>query len=141
MPLVRGPSLVSYTQITANVTVNGGTEALADTVITAPALAADGISSFWIEFWCPDVALAASCAVNLWLYDGAASVGQVYQQYNGANGLATGEPTQVRFRVTPSAGSHTYSIRASQQFGVCTINAGAGGAGVFMPASLAISRA
>ena len=39
------------------------------------------------------------------------------------------------FRVTPSAGSHTYSIRAFRGTGNGTVGAGAGGAGAY-PAGL-----
>lgn len=124
---------VAFQSFTSNVTISAGTEATANTVVTAPAFTADGTSSYWIEFWTPVLTLPANGACNVWLYLDGSSVGWIYQQYNGASGVATGEPVYAKTLVTPAAGSRTYSIRASQQFGNSTINAGTGGAGNFVP--------
>jgi hypothetical protein len=70
----------------------------------------------------------------LFLFDGATSLGYL------AFSLAAHGPATVKRRLTPSSGSHTYSVRAIVDAGTGRVQAGAGGVGVNMPAFIRITK-
>jgi len=144
---VGGSSLPGYefdhTQFTSNVNITATTEATANTVVTASAVTYDGSTPILLEFSCPNAqpdAGAIGRTLLLWLYDGSSSVGAI-------TGLVTPAassmlvPVQRSIRITPSAGAHTYSIRGSVNAGTGTVQAGAGGAGVYYPGYIRQTRA
>jgi len=131
---------LSYVAFTADASITATTEATADTVVTAAAVAFDG-SPVLIEFFTPASAPQATAAVNLiyYLYDGASSIGLIGQVTNQASSTRR-EPTHVARRLTPSIATHTYSIRASTGSGTSTVRAGAGGLGNLVPGFIRITR-
>ena len=130
-----------YAQITSDVNVTATTEAGADTVITGASVAYDGSTIVEIEFFAPVAQLedTAGRFMSVWLYDGASSIGQIAFLRNPAaahmNWSVVGKT-----RLTPSAASHTYSVRASVSAGTGVVSAGAGGTGVNRPAYLRITK-
>lgn len=137
---------LGYAQIIAGVTVTALTEATADTVVTAPAINFDGTSAALIEFFAvaamPSIT-AVGRMMEFFLYDGAASMGRLGLLV-GETASATWEPVFLSRRLVPTAGIHTYSIRASINVGAGeqgTILAGAGNApGSDSPAFIRISK-
>ena len=142
---VGGSAEFDYVQITspASVTSPASSDATATAVITGSAVAYDGSTRVKIEYVCPfleaPAALNASLVVNL--YDGSTDLGRL--------GLVT-TPAAQQFRapgkgerfLTPSAATHTYSIRAWVTSGTGTFGAGAGGTGgAYLPAFIRITRA
>jgi hypothetical protein len=130
---------LDYAQITAPVTVSGTSEAGATTIVTGAALAYDGNTRIRIEFFSPEFT-EQTTSQESWivLYQDGVSIGPMEHHLYDSNRHPV---TSVR-ELTPSAGTHTYSIRAYQAGSGQTVvvGAGAGGSGVLPPAFLRISR-
>ena len=127
-----------YTQITSPVQVTGTSAATATTVIAGAAFAYDG-SPVIVEFFSPrcDNPATSGATLTLALKDGATSVGWL-AVLGGTATLAA--PVQASRRITPTAGSHTYSV-----VGWVTLDFGSVMAGnsttSYSPAYLRITRA
>jgi len=135
---------VAYTEFTSNVAPTATVEASANTVVTASAYTFDGQSGWYIEFYCsnarPDV--AAESTLRVWLFEDGSSIGRMaVLTTDDAGTVGANASIYVRRKLTPSAGSHTYSIRATVNAGTGSLNAGAGGAGNVMPGYIRISKA
>lgn len=133
---------LTYDQITTNVTVAATTEAGATTIITATAFTFDGTTAVTFEFFAARIITSANAGddVTIYLFEDGVIVGIIGQLVNpGAAGL--GVPVVCRLRKTPSAGAHTYSVRAKRTTANGTVLAGTGGTGTFLPAFLRISKA
>jgi hypothetical protein len=131
-------TIISYTEYTAAVTVNTTTEATAVTVVTAPAFVANGTDAFFLEFFSPQVANGAAGNTLFVIYDGASSIGGILSQQTQSSVFW---PVLLKRRLVPAAGVRTYSIRAYEATAAGTVNAGAGGSGVFFPGYLMITKA
>jgi hypothetical protein len=134
---------ISYTPITASVNLTATSAPTAQTVITAGAGVFDGYPVM-IEFYCP-MATPPQSSVNgqiqIDLWDGSTDLGIIAQVITPAAGLLLMPVTASRI-FNPSAGNHTFSIRAwVAGTGTSTIGAGAGGVGNYVPAYLRITRA
>jgi hypothetical protein len=78
--------------------------------------------------------------MQLWLYQDGVSIGTLATiQVPAAASMQV--PVRVARRLTPAAGSHTYSVRASVSTGSGTVYAGVGGIGVNVPTFIRISLA
>jgi len=120
----------------ATASIGGGaSEAAAAAIVSLPAVTFDGVTKVSIDFTVVEIAFAATASLIGWFYlfDGGSSLGIIGVARNSASALAIAIPAYFRRELTPSAGSHTYSLRFSQSGGVVTVNAGAGGVGVRMP--------
>lgn len=135
------PTELSYVEFTSPVTISQTLEASADTIVTAGAIVFDGTTIALIEFFAPTArpANSTNALVRFWLYDGSSSIGQM-----GALSVVAAQndatPVRLARRLTPSAASHTYSIRGTVSSGSGNANAGAGGAGNFMPGFIRITK-
>lgn len=131
---------LDYVQFTSDAVCSATTEAGATTIVTANAITFDGATAVLIEFFAVTHTIsAASLNAFMVLYDGAASIGQMWQGKE-ATAQAAGSVYGAH-RFTPSAASHTYSIRGYvSAAGDITVYAGAGGLGVRMPGYIRISR-
>jgi hypothetical protein len=131
---------LAYTEITSNVSVTATVEASATTIVTAGAFTFDGSTKALIIFYSPLVitAAVASATVTLWLFEDGSSIGALGTVKTAA-GVDTRVPVTVARRMTPSAASHTYSIRATQSGGNGTVAAAAGGSGNTFPAYIRIT--
>jgi hypothetical protein len=132
-----------YAQITTGTTVTATTEAGADVSITGNAVAYDGSTVVMIEFFCPYLYISSGVGreIDVYLYDGAGSIGLLTNLVNvAASDLYVSVHPAVR--ITPSAATHTYSIRAKKTSGGGgSIGAGTGGSGAVMPAFMRITKA
>ena len=130
---------LAYAQITTAVTVSATTEATANVVITAPAVTFDGTASAMIEFFTPRANPQNVAAANLivWLFQDGASIGSLGELHTPAAGYNV-IPLYLMRRLTPPAGSRTYSVRASVSTGNGAI--GNPGGGLNVPAFLRIVR-
>jgi hypothetical protein len=132
-------------EITADVDVLVGTTiGGATSVITADAIACDGVTPLLLEFFAHSVTSSrgdnAGIGVTgrLALYEDGTHVAELWSGENAGNIFAA-------LRRTPSAGNHTYSIRGYLTSGATnskiTVRAGdAGGSGARAPAFLRIIR-
>jgi len=124
----------SYVEFTSPVSVTATVEASADTIVSAGAFTYDGSTTVLIEFYCPKVQFG-----NTWtravLFDGSSAIGWMAEVRD------TSPSVYAARQLTPSAASHTYSIRAYKDFATAaTWTAGLGGAGAFMPGFIRITR-
>ncbi len=129
----------SHVAFTGNVSVTATSEATANTIVTAGAVAFDGAIVALIEFWCSLARSANSTSMQYFLYDGSSSIGILGQTDTDAAG--NGHPVKLERRLTPSNASHTYSIRAKVVSGTGTVFAGAGGTAALVPGFIRITRA
>ena len=128
----------SYVEFTAPVTVSATVEASANVVVTAAEITFDGSTAVIVELWAPYIVTGASTAsVLIDLFDGSTALG-ITAQITQGGGRTAG---LITVRLTPSAAAHTYSWRAWRADSNGTIQAGAGGAGAYMPGYIRIVKA
>lgn len=136
-------SVLSYTQITANVTTTATTEATAVAAVTANAITFDGATPIRLEAYTPGYSNTVAAVELRWAwYDGSSSIAISDKILSGYGSYANnGEAQNPVYRLTPAAGSKTYSIRIYTPGGnTAQWKAGAGGAGALPPAYLRVSR-
>jgi hypothetical protein len=135
----------AYAEITSTASITG--TVTPDVVITAGAVVLDGSTTILVEFFSPDVVTPGGGTnrdTSTFLYDAvdggaAASIGKMSQTFI-ASSDAIQAPLYASRRLTPAAGSHVFSFRASVAAGTGSIIAGAGGAGNFMPAFIRVTK-
>lgn len=131
---------LGYTAGIASVNVTATLEASATTVITAPAITFDGVTAVLIEFYSPYIRIPASGGVfiDLWLFDGGSSIGRL-AHYEATSGNYV--PMFAARKITPSGGSHTYSVRAHVNTGTGVVAGGPGAApGQEQPMFIRVTR-
>lgn len=114
-------------------------EGSAVTVVTAPAVTVDGQTPVLIEFFCGYLGTGAAGTVYLSLWEGAVEVGLI-----GAVGLSAGtigSNVRLQRRLTPSAGAHTYTVKAHATVAAGALYYGNGFAPNWPPAFIRISLA
>ena len=133
----------TYVEFTSTVACTATTEATANTVVTAGAVTFNGTDIVLIEFYCFAWDLNSTTAnARIVLYDGASSIGQMWQSTLIAASGSTSAGIYVARRLTPSNASHTYSIRGYVTVAsTFDVGAGAGGNGNGMPGWIRITRA
>ena len=131
-----------YGEFTSVVNIVGTSAGAATDVIDFAANSFDG-STYWVEFFAPVVELPAVAGgfMTIGLFDGGTLVFQWGVPKNPA-AAAMWWPTLLRRKFTPSAGSHTYSVKAwvSSTTGTPAIAAGTGVAGDTVPGYLRFGR-
>lgn len=134
----------SYQEVTSDVSITATAEASATTIVTADAVTFDGSTVIYVEFYARYIASAATSGdvLHVWLYDGSSSIGLIAAWIAQAS-VANRGPCLVRRRLTPSAASHTYSMRATvtNASRAGTIGGGAGGSGNGMPTYIRVIKA
>jgi len=131
-------TVLSYAEITSNVSITAISEATANSVVSASAITFDGATPILMEFFSAYATPGGATSLyGIWK-DGSTSLG-----YAAANisGSTTYIPWYARRRLTPTNASHTYSITAFVGSGTGTIAANVAGTGTPPPAFIQISRA
>jgi len=133
---------LDYVEWTGVVSPTATTEGTANTIVTGSSVAYDGSTIVMIQFFAPFLrpdAAAASRTLSVWLYEDGASIGQIGHAVTSAN-TSDAKPADCWRRLTPTATSHTYSIRCSVSAGTGRLEAGTGGLGNFTPGFIRITR-
>jgi len=122
-------------------TLAATTAAGADTVLSFPPLTFDGATPIIVEFFVPSVSInTAGSAIYVNLWDGAADLGYWGQQLP----VNTGQnwPIALRRRLIPSAGTHTFTIKAWKTGGgtMALVSGLGAAAGQFVPMQARIAR-
>lgn len=132
---------LDYVQITSPVTITQTAEASATTCITGSAIAYDGSTVIYVEVFAPYIHTPPNSQTNVWLFDGSSSIGQMALYLDQQASADQYHPLFAVRRLTPSAATHTYSIRMTRTNTTTEMGAGAGGSGNYMPAYIRITRA
>lgn len=137
---------IAYGQITSTVNITGLTSGTSTNVVGPGAATFDG-GPVMCEFFCPRAHPpngSLGDTLNLGLYEGSTLIAVICNVVtsNSAGGVGGDIPVLARFRFTPSAGSHTYAIRAwvPDTTGTPTIQAGTGTAGAASPAYVRFTK-
>lgn len=134
----------AYNEFTSNVSITATSEATANTIVTATAVAFDGSTTVVIEFFCPVVVTPSSAgsAMRVALYDGSSSIGiwDVRVRTTDATADSGDSSTYLQRRLTPSAATKTYSARAYVSTGTGVFGAGAGGLATQVPGFIRIRK-
>lgn len=141
--LVSGALELAYVEFTSPVSITSTTEAGANSVVSAGSVAFDGSTRVRIEFFSPDV-LAGSTAGSytiLTLWDGSTDLGRIAVVGHSLLVFAPEVAVKAERYLTPTAASHTYTIKAWRVASDGTVSAGAGGTGVLLPGFIRIARA
>ena len=113
---------------TASTNISGTTEGTATTIISGNSITYDG-TEVRVEFYCPEMASATSAVTFVFTKDGTA-LGQHAMQ------PSLTIPVNLVIYDTPSAGAHTYAVKAFNVTPTSIASAGAGGAGAIAPVTL-----
>jgi hypothetical protein len=141
-PAGGGVTELDYTQITSPASsITATTEGSANTVITSGAVTCDGSTPIEIEFWAPYIRSRANNVLFIVLYEDGSSIGLMALAGGGSVGDFYNPGVLGRRKLTPTAGSHTFSIRAYIGGGSAgEVGAGAGGSGNYLPAFTRITQ-
>lgn len=122
--------------------VTATTEATAVTFITLPAITVDGATPILLDFYTPHSVPPGAPGATIFyvLYDGATNLGSMGQHSNPAAN-AYGVPLRLSRKLTPAAGSHTYSVRVYVSSGTGQVYGGLGAAGGLAPANFRVTLA
>jgi hypothetical protein len=100
-----GSSEINYIGISSDYAfVNGESD-----WINGLGLIADGVSAYYLEFFCPDFySNGDGNSVYIKFYEGAAFLGMV--KFSGSEWLNEQMPVTGKIRIVPAAGGHTYRL-------------------------------
>jgi len=132
---------LAYAEFTGSqITVTATTEATAQTIATAPAITLDGASKIMLEgFTCAQPPPTVGQFLYLTLFDGASVLGRLVTI--GTPAAATITMTLYgALRVTPTAGSHTYSLRAHVSAGTGNVFGSVAGPGANPPSFIRVVK-
>lgn len=104
-------SQLDYVEYVGDRSITATSAATANDVVVGNAVAYDGVTKVYIEFFARFAAPGSTTAyliVNLW--DGNTDLGRIDQMQ--VNAIANGGPLYGAVQFTPSAGSHTYKVKA-----------------------------
>ena len=136
---------INYTQITGNVNVVSTTEATGTTIISPGAITFDGTAVI-VEFWAIEIdtsTVGVDQSVTVSLFESATQITRLYSGFTQATASARSTGCYGKFRFTPTAASHTYTITAfaSDVTGTPKVVAGSGGTGGKPPAFVRFTKA
>jgi hypothetical protein len=131
---------LDYVQGTATVSVTGTSEGAANTLLTGTSQAYEAVPTL-IEVFCPRVTTGASSGASVIgiLMDGASVLGRIFLVITPAAAALT-VPVHAAYRLTPTAATHQYIVKAWRQTADGSWTPGAGGAGTEVPAFIRITR-
>ncbi len=130
---------IGYDQITSPVTVSSATEASGTTVITCAAHTFDG-SPVMAHFFSPEVAPGTGDLIVVCLFESTTEIGRIADVRAGSGVAAQQQVVNGWLRFTPSAGSHTYLVKAIRGGANGVVSAGAGGTGAEVPAFIRFTK-
>ena len=131
---------LGYSQITTNVGVSSTTAGSGTPIISAITVVCDG-SPVVVEFYCPQVFIKGSTTVNVSLYRDGSEVQRFFGVMSNGSASDASQTCRLTYRDTPTAGSHTYDVRAYYSGSAgSSITAGSGPTATTAPAFLRVSK-
>jgi hypothetical protein len=133
---------IAYVPFTSPVSVSGTTEvSSAQLIVSAGAITFDG-AAVWVEFSCPYFQLpnstGAGLVVHLW--NDTTEAGRFFTAEAESVNVRTQAGGVFRCKITPTAASHTITVRAHVTAGSANIGAGTGTTTAYQPGYIRITR-
>ena len=131
---------LDYVQITSAVSLTATTEGTAHTIITGTSQAYVAEPTL-IEVFCPRLTTSANAGSTIvaLLFDGATVLGRV-ALVSTPSAASMIHQVYAAYRLTPTAATHQYIVKAYTTVSGGSWDCGAGGTGVEMPSFLRITR-
>ena len=138
-----GQTELDYVQITANVPITATSAGTSDTVITGNPVTYNGSTRICIETYASyvEVGTTAGSYIQVGLWDGGTQIGAIALHGRGASGGNVWQPHLTHTFLTPTAGSHTYALKAYRSVSNGLFGAGTGVGDDYSPAFLRITTA
>jgi hypothetical protein len=135
---------LGYSQITSGITIDNGTAGTGKEIIAPLTVVCDG-SPVWVEFYSPDVRASTTVgdSITFSLFqDGSEALRGWGNFVNALSGGFDYRPLHLVQRVTPTAGTHTFGVKAYVTAAARTgfVGAGAGTSTTASPAFLRVSK-
>jgi hypothetical protein len=131
-----GVTVVNYTTVTNDVTVTGTAVGTAATIVSSGAITYTAVLTKF-EFFCPQVLATGVYATIFNLFDGSTEISRLCAV--GGSASSDYGPLLLARYLTPSAGSHTYLVKAWNASGSAVCTGGSGAAGNYPPIYLRIT--
>lgn len=127
---------------TSNVNVTGTSSAAATTVLTGNAVTYNGSTTVDVHYFCPSAITPAASPgwITICLFESTTNLGNIAVVFTTLNTASGRFPIAGKFRLTPTAASHTYLIKAYRDGGAstATLSGGAGGSDTLVPMEMRI---
>lgn len=120
----------------ADINITATTAATADTIVTGNGFTADGNTAVWVEFYCASADTPSATSLLFVLYESGTLINASWGQATSVSGVHRW-PIYLRRKLTPAAGTRTYSARAWVVSGTGVIRASA----TYMPAYIRVTKA
>jgi len=133
---------IDYVEKTSDTTISATSAATADTCITSSPIVYPGGMEICIEIYSPSLVPSGSNSADLivTLWEDSTDLGIIGQTGTTAASPPSFSSMFARMFRTPSAGSHTYIVKAWRTVGNGTFSGGTGGAG-YIAAYMRITKA
>lgn len=135
---------IGYAQITSTVNVVSTTEATGTTIISPGAFTFDGAPVICELFGYAVTPAAATATITVSLFEGATQITRLalLEFFGGSAGSQEVLSFYARYRFTPTAGPHTYTVTAfvNGVGGIPNITAGSGGTAGNPPAFVRFTK-
>jgi hypothetical protein len=135
----------AYSQITAPVNVTSTNEASGTVILSPPAFTPDG-GPVLVEFFCPYVNVPTAAignSVAVCLFEGSTQITRLAYTSDLNTSQQQVAALNAKYRFTPTAAAHTYTVTAfvPNTTGTPQIGAGGGGTGGYPPAFVRFTKA
>ena len=143
MPVIPGGTVeLGYAEITSSVTISSTTAGSGTTIFSDLSFVSDG-SPILVELFSPQArpSLSADASITVSLYLDGSEQTRTWGRHRTAAGTnGDSKPLNLSRRITPSAGSHTVSVKAYASTGSGSFGAGTGTSTTDAPAFLRVSK-
>lgn len=129
----------NYVETTTEVTLTGTSEGTANTVVASGSVAYDGSTIIIVEYFCPRSYSQDSSGNVFLLYEDSTVLGRLGLTI-AATAASFDVPVLTRRRVTPSSGSHTYTMKAYSTAADGVLYHGSGGSSAQLPGYIRITK-
>lgn len=135
-----GVTVLNYTEFTSNVTISGTSAGSPTTIVTASSsVTVGGSTLITVEFYCCQIVAGAGGSTFISMWRDSTDLGLIGMVVNPGTTSLSAPCLAVR-RLTPSAGTYTFSIRGYRVTANGTATANVGGSGGFpMPGYIRIT--
>jgi len=126
--------IIDYAQATSNVSITGTSLASPTSIVAGSSITWDGSTKILLEFYAIN-STKGTTSFSTGFYEDGSNINQGSYMTASPYGFY-----YSAYRITPTAGSHTYSVKGCVDAGSGQVQCGVGGSGTSAPAYLRITR-